>query len=168
MARIQQNEIKALVVPENILTIKSILQEFFSTVEEFHYNCLRKRNNRGMVYGPSEPVELEFCIRLNDPEDAKPYYEQLVSNEHFTFSFVFDATFNDNKVLTEYRDGMICDGYVVGIEEQYNNSQTAIVNATKKMVASDEQIQLKIRLLLVSNTYIGREKNLQSIFIHQS
>lgn len=163
MARLNSNELKALIVPENILTMKSILQERCTTVEQFEYKCTRKRNNLGEAYGATEPVELAFTIRLNNPADAKPYYERLASNEHFIFSFVFNATFDGATNLKDYDDGMICDGYVVCVEENYSD-----VNTTDKRgaSASDKQMMLSVKLLLLNTTYIGRENNFQSIFIH--
>ena len=59
MTRLYSNELKALVVPANILEMRSVLQERFTTVEKLHYGCLRQRNNRGEAYGPTEPVELD-------------------------------------------------------------------------------------------------------------
>ena len=41
MAILYSNELKALVVPENILEMKSVLQERFTTVEKLHYCCMR-------------------------------------------------------------------------------------------------------------------------------
>ena len=168
MARLYSNELKALVVPENILTMKSVLQERFMTVEKLHYCCLRKRNNRGEVYGPTEPVELIFSIRLNNPADAKPYYERLTSNESFIFSFVFNAVFAENTSLKDYDDGMICDGYVVNIEEHYSNTRETGLPDEQYSMPQDEQMMLTVKVLLVNTTYLGREKNYQNTFIYQN
>lgn len=167
MARLYSNELKALVAPENILEMKSVLQERFTTVENLHYSCTRKRNNRGETYGPTEPIELEFGIRLNNPADAKPYYERLVSNENFVFSFVFNAVFAENTNLKDYEDGMICDGYIVGIEEHYSNTRETALFNDPYATPQDEQMMLTVKVLLVNTTYIGREKNYQSTFIYQ-
>ena len=99
--RLYSNELRVIVVPENILAMKSVLQEHFASVEKFNYECTRQRNNKGEVYGPTDSVLLEFSIRLNNLLDAKPYYECLASNEHFTFSFVFNAVFDANTNLKD-------------------------------------------------------------------
>ena len=168
MTRLYSNELKALVVPANILEMRSVLQEHFSTVEKLHYCCNRKRNDRGEVYGPTEPVELEFTIRLNNPADAKPYYERLTTQENFIFSFVFNATFAENTSLRDYEDGMICDGYVVEIEEHYSNMRETAFYGVPHSAPQDEQMLLTVKLLLVSNTYLGRDKNYLSTFIYQN
>lgn len=165
--RLYSNELKALVVPEDILTMKQVLQERFTTVEKLHYSCTRNRNNKGEAYGPTEPVELEFTIRLNNPADAKPYYERLMSHENFIFSFVFNAVFAENTSLKDYEDGMICDGYVVAIDEQYSTTRETTAFNAQYMVPQDEQMLLTVKLLLVNTIYLGREKNYQSTFIYQ-
>jgi hypothetical protein len=55
---------------------------------------------------------------------------------------------------------MVCDGYVVGIDESYSASSNKEPN--------DKQMLLNIKLLLLNTTYIGRDKNYTSIFIHQN
>ena len=160
MAKLYSNELKALVVPESILDIKNVRQEHCHTVQQFNYNCVRLRNNRGETFGPSEPVELEFSIRLNTPLDAKSYYEHLVDNNHSSFSFVFNATFDDNSYLKDYEDGMVCEGYVVSVTEDFS--------ASMGNKANDEQMMLTVKVILVNTTYLGREKNYQSIFIYQN
>lgn len=163
--KLYSNELRVVVVPANILTMKSVLQEHFAVVEKFNYECTRQRNNRGQAYGPTDSVLLEFSIRLNNPIDAKPFYECLASNEHFTFSFVFNAVFDANTNLKDYEDGMLCEGYVVSIKEKYSNAQDKTLNGSKRAEASDEQMQLSVTLLLTSSTYLGRDKNIISEFI---
>jgi hypothetical protein len=168
MAILYSNELKALVVPENILEMKSVLQERFTTVEKLHYCCMRKRNSRGEAYGPTEPVELEFCIRLNDPADAKPYYERLTNNENYIFSFVFNAVFAENTNLKDCEDGMICDGYVVGIKEHYSNTRETAIYDDPYATPQDEQMMLTVKLLLVNTTYLGENNNnYKSTFVYQ-
>ena len=157
--RLYSNELKALVVPESILEQPNVLQDECLTIQWMNYKCHRERNNRGEAYGPTQPVEMEFTIRLNDTADAKPFYQMLPSNEHFCFSFLFNATFNQNERLNDYEDGMVCDGYVVGIDESYSTSSNKEPN--------DKQMLLNIKLLLLNTTYIGRDNNYTSIFIHQ-
>ena len=158
--RLYSNELKALVVPESILEQPNVLQEKCLTIQWMNYKCQRERNTRREAYGPTQPVEMEFTIRLNDTADAKPFYQMLPSNEHFCFSFLFNATFNQNERLNDYEDGMVCDGYVVGIDESYSASSNKEPN--------DKQMLLNIKLLLLNTTYIGRDKNYTSIFIHQN
>ena len=132
MTRLYSNELKALVTPENILEMKSVLQEQFTTVEKFHYCCTRQRDNRGKTYGPTEPVELEFTIRLNNPADAKPYYTRLASQENFIFSFVFNAVFAENSWY--FRNALV--------RANYNDLQNNIISTDKYLVQFFENLLL--------------------------
>ncbi len=160
MSKLYSNELKALVVPENVLEVGSVLQENCMTVQGFNYDCVRERNNSGDSYGPTNPVILSFTIRVNNPADAKPYYEMLANNASFPLSFLFNATFDDNLRLADYEDGMVTEGYVVSVEQDYGSAsgdQTA-----------EEQMRLRVKMLLTSTTYLGRQKNYKSVFIYQN
>lgn len=158
MSKLYSNELKALVAVENVLEMSAILQDHCMTVQRFDYDCERERNSSGETYGPTNPVVLEFTIRVNDPADARPFYSYLTSNSHFQLSFLFNATFNDNKRLKDYEDGMVVDGYVVSVDEDYS--------ASKNELANDEQMLLTVKVLLLNTTYLGIERNYKSIFIH--
>lgn len=151
-------ELKAMVTAESILSGIKIKQDHCHTVQQFDYCCLRKRNVKGEAYGPAEPVELTFSIRLNNALDAKAFYERLADCDHFAFSFVFNAVFDDDSYLKSYEDGMVCDGYVVSVAEDFS---------TSKMddEPNDEQMLLTVKLLLVGITYLGVANNHHSIFI---
>jgi hypothetical protein len=160
MATLYSNELKALMVPEDFLeNPMSVLRERCLTIQHFDYQCEHKRNALGEVYGPTEPVVLKFTVRVNSPKQARVFYNDLLSNHYFNYSFLFNAIFNDVQRLSNCEDGMVVNGYVVSVEEKYSSSK----NAT----GEDEQILLEITILARSVTYLGRdEKNhYKSVFI---
>jgi hypothetical protein len=61
--------------------------------------------------------------------------------------------------LSTYEDGMIIDGYVVSVEENYNSA--------KNKENREEQVILDIKILIRSVLYLGRDEssNLKSVFI---
>ena len=63
-------------------------------------------------------------------------------------------------------DGMVCEGYVVGIEEQFSTTRMTTAGDTKHLSPADKQMEITIKLLLQNTTYIGRDNNFKSIFIH--
>jgi len=83
----------------------------------------------------------------------------LVSNSYFNFSFLFNTTFNANQRIADYEDGMVVNGYVVSVEENFNSAAN--------QNGEDEQILLDVTLLVRSVIYLGREQqnNLNSVFI---
>jgi hypothetical protein len=160
MATLYSNELKAFVVAEDFLeNPMSVLKENCLTVQHFDYQCEHKRNASGEVYGPTEPVILKFTVRVNSPKHAKVFYSNLLSNSYFNYSFLFNATFNANQRLGDYEDGMVVNGYVVSVEENYSTG--------KNQTGEDEQILLDVTILARSVTYMGREEqnNYTSVFV---
>ncbi len=158
MSTLYSNELKAVVVMENFLdNPKNILKENCMTVQHFNYECVHKRNDAGEIYGAINPVTLEFVVRINSPRQAKAFYKELVSNEHCHFSFLFNVTYNDNQRLSNYEDGMVVNGYIVHIEEEYTSRTN--------QAGSSTQIELHVKILSRSVTYLGSDNHFQSTFI---
>lgn len=160
MATLYSNELKALVVAEDFLeNPMHVLRENCMTVQHFDYQCVRKRNSSGATYGPTEPVILKFTVRVGSPMDARLFCRYLISNVPENYSFLFNATFNANQRLSNYEDGMVVNGYVVSVEENYSSN--------KNITGEEEQILLEVKILTRSVTYMGREEqnNYKSVFI---
>ena len=158
MATLYSNELKAVVVTENYLdNPMSVMKEHCLTIQHFDYTCEHKRNASYEVYGPTEPVMLKFTIRVNSPKHAKVFYHHLLSHSCFSYSFLFNATFNANQRLADYEDGMVVNGYVVSVEENFSTG--------RNMTGEDEQILLNVRILTRSVTYLGRENHFKNTFI---
>ena len=158
MAVSYSNELKAVVVTENFLeNPMNVLKENCLTVQKFSYNCVHKRNSAGEVYGPTEPVILDFKVRVNSPYHAKAFYSALGQNQHYDFSLLFNVTFHANERLTDYEDGMVVNGYVVKVEEDYHSA--------KNEEGHDEQMMLNVKVLVCSAIYLGKEKNFVNTFI---
>ena len=126
------------------------------TVQRFDYTCQRKRDDTGKAYGPTDPVFLNFVIRVNGPEQSKPFYKNLSSTEHYPISFLFNATFNATQRLTDYNDALVVDGYVIEVEDNYNSGTPG---------ATTEQITLSVKMQVRKFTYLGRSNNKVMSFI---
>ncbi len=158
MATLYSNELKAVVVMENFLENPlNVMKENCMTVQHFNYECEHKRNEAGEIYGAINPVMLEFTVRVNSPRQARAFYKELVSNEHSNYSFLFNVTYNENQRLNTYEDGMVVNGYIVHIEENYTTAA--------QQDGSNTQIELSVKLLSRSVTYLGADNNYKSIFI---
>lgn len=158
MARLYSNELRAVVIPDNFLenTI-GVLKENCLTVQHFDYQCEHKRNQSGEVYGATDPVLLKFTIRINSPRHAKPFYRELISNDHANFSFLFNAIYNNLDRLSDYEDGMVVNAYVVHVEEEFKSPT--------KRDSQSEQILLTVTLQVRSVKYLGRENHYTNTFI---
>lgn len=155
------NELKAVMFRDNFLdNPRNVLKENCLVIQHFSYECERMRNNASDVYGASKPVILKFTIRVNSPSHAKEFYQRLALNGHYDYSILFNVTYDANQRLAGYEDGMVVNGYVVSVEEQYSSLQDD--------TGVDKQMMLNVKLLVRSTTYMGRERqnDLKSVFIH--
>ena len=152
MATLYSNELKAVVIADNFTDNPlNVLKEKCLTIQHFDYQCEHKRNASGDLYGVTNPVILKFTVRVNSPAHSRIFYQNLVANNSFDYSFLFNPTFNAASRLSEYEDGMIINAYVVSVEENYNSAQNKN--------AEDQQIELDVTLLARSATYLGRDEN---------
>jgi hypothetical protein len=158
MMQSQTYELKAVVVVGDILeTGASVTQDKCLTVQRFNYTCQRKRDHTGKAYGPTDPVFMNFAIRVNSPEQAKPFYQNMVSTAHYPISFLFNASFNATFRLSDYADAMVVDGYVVEVEDNFNSGDP-------DMEETDQMI-LDVKLQVRSITYLGKGNNKVMTFI---
>ena len=154
------NELRAVLYKENFLdNPKNVMKENCLVIQQFSYECERMRNSSSEVYGATKPVIMKFTIRVNSPSHAKELYQRLVLNGHYDYSILFNVTYDNNQRLLDYEDGMVVNGYVVSVVENYNS--------LKDDAGLDKQMMLDVELLVRSAVYLGREKqnNIVSVFI---
>ena len=149
--------LKAILYPDNLLEYGKIGDNQWNAekdkcpvIQHFSYKVERNRNDAGIPYGGTTPTELKFTIRLGQPDDSKLYYDRLMSNELFEYTFIFNATFDDNKRLKRFEDAMVTRGYVVDVKEDYDR---AVTDGNLS-----DQILVEVTLLLSSITYVGKEE----------
>jgi len=165
MATLLSNELKAVMVTENFLeTPRNILKENCLTVQHFNYECMHKKNESGEIYGAINPVILDFTVRINSPLHTLLFYKELVSNEHFSFSFLFNVTYDANQRIKSYEDGMVVDAFIVRMEEVYQ-SKGFLRNLGTGTNDTDSQMLLHVKLLVRSVAYLGVENHFNSVFI---
>ena len=149
--------LKAILYPDNLLEYGKIGDNQWNAekdkcpvIQHFSYKVERNRNDAGIPYGGTTPTELKFTIRLGQPDDSKLFYDRLMLNELFEYTFIFNATFDDNKRLKSFEDAMVTRGYVVDVKEDYDR---AVTDGNLS-----DQILVEVTLLLSSITYVGKEE----------
>lgn len=140
------NQLKAMLVTEDILSQKdlSVSQSNAYTVQHFSYECRRDRTAAGEPFGPTLQSFMDFTIRVSSRESAKLFFERLYINQPFPYSFLFNATFNGVRKLSECEDAMVARGYIVSAREVF-----------------DSQMLLQVRILLSRIDYLGTENHLE-------
>lgn len=158
MNKLYSNELKAVLILDNFQDAPgSVLRENCLMVSHLDYHCEYRRNGSNSVYGAVDPVILNFSIRIGSVKKADPFYRQLVENGHNAYTFLYNTTYDQNDRIDTYEDGMIVDGFVVKVAQEYTTQRTGR--------DSDEQIMLHVKLLVRSITYLGTDKNFTSTFI---
>lgn len=158
MSTLYSNELKAVVTLENFVdTPESVLRDNCLTVSHIDYRCEYRRNNSNNVYGATEPVMLNFSIRLGSVKKANAFYRQLVENGHNVYTFLYNTTYDQNDRIDTYEDGMVVNAFVVKVNQDYSSQRTGN--------DSDEQIMLHVKLLVRSITYLSNNKNFINTFI---
>ena len=146
------NHFKAVLYQENLLDNDRIVEkDKCPTVQSFSYQCQRSRNDAGFPYGDTLPAELDFSIRVGNSDDGKDFYKQLQQNEFANYTFIFNATYDENNRLKSFDDAMVVKGYVVDVREDFDT-----VESEK---GTTEQMLMKVTLLLSSISYVGKEDN---------
>lgn len=153
MAMNLSNHLKALLYPNNILTeeVCGILVEKCFTVLHFNYECKKERNQAGFPIGNTTSAFLNFTLRLARPENGKQFYKQMQQNEPTSFTFFFNAKFENHREIKDYEDAMVVCGYVVDVEDDYST--------TPMQDGTTEQMQIHVKLLVANITYIGTNGN---------
>ena len=151
------NFLKAILYPDNLLEYGQIgdnqwnaEKEKCPVIQHFSYKVQRNRNDAGIPYGGTTPTELKFTIRLGQPDDSKLFYDRLMLNELFEYTFIFNASFDENKRLKDFEDAMVARGYVVDVQEDFSKIMTE--------GSADKESQEADTVSNSSITYVGKEE----------
>ena len=151
MPRLFSNYLKAVLVMENIAEQDVVVTQTTSfTVQQFSYECSLSRDDSGNLYGQTIPSYLDFTVRVSSDDNGKAFFERMQLNESFPYSFLFNVSFNNVRTLADCEDAMVATGYVVDVEEVYDNALNDEGMA--------EQMLIKVKLLLSNIAYLGKER----------
>jgi hypothetical protein len=154
MPAIFSNQLKALLVVEDITEQGvNVWQDNCFTVQHFSYDCHRRRNDAGEPYGPTVPAYLDFTVKVASDNNGKVFFERMQQDETFPYSFLFNASFNSMRRLSECQDAMVVTGYIVEVEESYGEVSTE--------EGVEEQMLIHARLLVSNIAYLGQESILE-------
>lgn len=155
MLEYMSQQLKAVMFLEDISEGIPARQENGFTIQHFDYSCFRSRNKMGIPYGPSNASLMLITLKTISSDGYKELYQRLNSMEQYDFSLIFNATYDDYRILQDYEDAMIAHGYVVEIEELFDTTDTQHNGMT-----------LNMKILLHSLDYIGSRVDRQLFVNH--
>ena len=131
---------------------QNVLKEKCCTLEYFSYRCERSRNDAGFPYGVTNPSVLSFTVRLVAPEEGTVYHQRLLENVPNDYTFLFNASFNDQQRLKSYDNMFIVNGYVVDVEDDFDSGE----KETRQML-------VRVKLFVNAITYKGKMMDRQLV-----
>lgn len=143
------NHIKALLIARDFTEEGRVSQDQCLTLQHFDYKCQHCRNENGEPYGSTVSATLNCTMRSTG--NIQVFYDRLKSSAIHGYTFVFNAVFDDLRLLTDYEDAMIVRGYVVDVEEDFTTAPDDN--------GDTRQMLLHVKILLSNITYIGRTSN---------
>lgn len=131
---------------------QNVLKEKCCTLDYFCYRCERSRNDAGFPYGVTNPSVLSFTVRLVVPEEGTVYHQRLLENVPNDYTFLFNASFNDQQRLKSCDNMFIVNGYVIDVEDDF----TAGSKESRQML-------IRVKLFVNSITYKGKMMDRQLV-----
>jgi hypothetical protein len=154
MPVVLSNQLKAILVTEDITEPGvNVWQDNCFIVQHFHYECRRKRNVAGEPYGDTVPSYLFFTVKVVSEGNSKVFFERMRGHDTFRYSFLFNASFNSMRGLSEYQDALVASGYLVDLEELYESAPDGS--------GVSDQMLIRAKLLLSNLAYVGQESILR-------
>lgn len=138
------NQLKAVLFLGDLTEGIPFRQEAGFTIQHFDYNSFRSRDRVGNPYGPSNASLMQITLKTISADGYKELYQRLNSTELFPFTVIFNATYDKFKILQDYADAMIVNGYIVEIEELFDS-----------LSKTHEGMMLTMRILIHSLDYLG-------------
>lgn len=155
MAEYLSNQLKAVLFLEDINEGIPMRQADGYTVQHFDYNYYRTRDHEGKPYGGSNTSLMDITIKTISADGYKELYRRLHSRELHPFTIVFNATYDEFRILENYADAMVVNGYMVEIEEVFDT-----------MSEKQQGMMLSMKILLHTLDYMGVRVN-RKYFVNQ-
>jgi hypothetical protein len=142
------DQLKATLFPDALQDQgNNVLKEKCSTLQHFNYCCQRSRDDAGFPYGPTNTTVMSFTVRLVRPEEGTLYHQRLTENDPYDYTFLFNATFNEQQRLKGYDNMLVVNGFLIDVEDDF---------CTGGHDKDDRQMLIHVKLLVNSITYKGK------------
>lgn len=163
------NNIKASLFLDDIRETQVKREQGF-TLQRFHYESTRKRDEKGMPYGPSQTTILRLLIKSLPDGYLKELYKRLREHSESCFSIVFNAvlrTDEEENTLTDFDSGLIVTGYTISVDESFGTPlHEQAITASGKEEKDTDLMMTDISLLTKSITYIGSDSYQKELHIN--
>ena len=146
MADVLSNQLKAVFSMGNFTDQVVLYKQTCATICQFDYACKRSRNVSGMQIGVTHTTIMRINLKSATADRYKELYKALKNTQSSCFSILFNAVFDDQNKLEDYYGGMVVEGYVVDITENFDVSST-----------NPNGMNLTVSILVNTITYVGKQ-----------
>ena len=147
MNKIPQN-LKTVLHPGNFFEMPdNVLKSNCLNVMYYKYRCYRERDEFNNPYGSFLTENIVFTVKASSLNECSTFYKQMDDNSIHSFSIIFDPVFNAYQRMTNFKDGIVVNGYVVDIQESFKNDDET----------GEEQLEVNIVLALNKISYLSME-----------
>jgi len=148
------NNVKISLFHSNILEQNDAVRTSSVAVQHYEYTLGRELNVYGEAYGGNAESVLLATVRVGSQDDLKIYYETLNNTYPTSYTFVMNAGYDESGHLSEYDGALVCEGYVVDVEESFSRDSAS----------EGEQMSLIFKLLLTKMEFVGSGRNVVQRF----
>lgn len=137
---------KAVMTTENISEMSVVDMRDCLILQHYEYICAHPRNIQGKPYGNTNGAIVTASLIVDNFHTVKIFYSRLKEHQRYSFSFVFNPNFAQDKTLERYDQVMTVEGYVVDVLEDFSSD-------TKTGTSPDKSLLVTVKILISKIIY---------------
>lgn len=150
MTKISDN-INAVLYLEDYRLLRDVSSERCLIIQKYEYSMHRSRKDNGEIYDnvPFGNV-MTLTLSVGSADQLKPFYTRSMEFESSRFSVLFSTDFDKSGHLEDYRSSIVVDGYVVGVDEDFESDPNK----------GDQSMLITVRILVQNMRFSNKEVNM--------
>lgn len=150
MTKLPDN-INAVLYLEDYRLLREVSSDRCLIIQKYEYSMQRSRKDNGEVYD-NAPLGniMTVTVSVGSADQIKPFYSRSTEFDTSRFSILFSAIFDKNGMLDSYSSGIVAEGYIVGIDEDFESDSQD----------GEQSMLITVRFLVTRMRFINKELNL--------
>lgn len=121
-------------------------------IQNYKYASSHPRDEQGKPYATTNCALIDVVISVDTLRTIQTFYQQLCSNEAFTYTIFFNVTYDSQNAIESYDQAIKMEGYVVDMEENFDTEASG--------PEEQKQMTCKVRILLSKVKYVSGNNSL--------
>lgn len=159
MGFVYSNYLKVMFFPGSILDKdRKFNQMDCLTVQTFDYNFERTCNSNDLPFGATINPVVECTLKFMSESKVKGIIGNTLSRNAEEYTFLFNASFDQDRNVDNFENAIVVRGYVVDVEQTFSARESRNEN---------QPMELKVRILAMNIMYVGSQTNKTLYFSHE-